>query len=407
MGRSKHPPPFALVTDESQILGQTSPRTLSILGATGSIGVNTLDVIRHMGGREAFEIVALTGSANVALLAKQAIEHGAKIAVTADERQYGALKDALSGTGIKASAGRQALIEAAAIPADITMAAIVGMAGLEPTLAAVNNGGTIALANKECLVAGGDLFMGAVNASGGTLLPVDSEHSAIIQLLDANHRASLERVILTASGGPFRTWSREQMASVTVETARAHPNWSMGLKISIDSASMFNKALEMIEARHLFGLAPEQIEVIIHPQSIVHSMIAYHDGSILAQLGPTDMRVAIGYALNHPARGHLPVERLDFAKQARLDFEAPDETRFPALRLAREAMQNGGLSGAILNGAKEAALEAFLAGNTPFMAMAEIVESVMEKLGAPVASDFQNVIAVDKEARKLAEELIA
>ncbi len=385
----------------------STPRTISILGATGSIGVSTLDVIRHAGGREAFKIVALTGSANVALLAKQSVEHGAKIAVTADERQYRALKDALSGTGIKAAAGRQALIDAAAIPADITMAAIVGMAGLEPTLAAAKNGGTIALANKECLVAGGDLFVDAVRVAGGRLLPVDSEHNAIYQVLvGGGHHSAIERVILTASGGPFRTWSLDRMADVTVETARAHPNWSMGLKISIDSASMFNKALEMIEARHLFWLDPDQVEVIVHPQSIVHSMVAYHDGSILAQLGPSDMRVAISYALNHPARGHLPVERLDFAKLARLDFEAPDETRFPALRLAREAMHNGGLSGAVLNGAKEAALEAFIAGRIPFLAMAGIVEAVMQKMGAPEASTIEAVCAADAEARRHAGDLL-
>lgn len=384
----------------------SAPRTLSILGATGSIGVNTLDVIRHLGGRDAFEVRALTGSANVALLAKQAIEHGAKIAVTADESQYSALKDALSGTGIEAAAGRAALIDAAAIPADITMAAIVGMAGLEPTLAAAKNGGIIALANKECLVSAGPLFMRAIQQANGTLLPVDSEHNAIFQVLDRNQASAVERVILTASGGPFRTWSLDQMAGVTVETARAHPNWSMGLKISIDSASMFNKALEMIEARHLFHLKPEQVEVIVHPQSIIHSMVAYHDGSILAQLGPSDMRVAIGYALQHPVRGHLPVERLDFAKLARLDFETPDDTRFPALRLARLAMQHGGLSGAVMNGAKEAALEAFIAGRIPFLAMAEIVETVMQKMGAPEASDIDTVCAADIEARRHAGDLL-
>ncbi len=382
----------------------SAPRTLSILGATGSIGVNTLDVVRHMGGRDAFEVVALTGSANVSLLAKQAIQNGAKIAVTADERQYGALKEALSGTGIKAAAGRQALIDAAAIPTDITMAAIVGMAGLEPTLAAATNGGTIALANKECLVSAGLLFMDAIERAGGTLLPVDSEHNAIFQVLDRNQTSGVERVILTASGGPFRNWSREQMAGVTVETARAHPNWSMGLKISIDSASMFNKALEMIEARHLFHLMPGQIEVIVHPQSIIHSMVAYHDGSILAQLGPSDMRVAIGYALQHPERGHLPVERLDFAKLARLDFEAPDEMRFPALRLAREAMAQGGVSGAVLNGAKEAALEAFIAGQIPFLSMAEIVEAVMAKMSGLASGGLAGVFDADREARSLAVE---
>ena len=381
-------------------------RTLSILGATGSIGVNTLDVVRQAGG--AFEVVALTGSTNVPGLAKQAIDHRAKIAVTADERQYGALKDALAGTGIEVAAGRQALIDAASIPADITMAAIVGMAGLEPTLAAAKNGGTIALANKECLVAGGDLFVDAVRVAGGRLLPVDSEHNAIYQVLvGGGHHSAIERVILTASGGPFRTWSLDRMADVTVETARAHPNWSMGLKISIDSASLFNKALEMIEARHLFWLDPEQVEVIVHPQSIVHSMVAYHDGSILAQLGPSDMRVAISYALHFPGRAALPVERLDFAKLSRLDFEAPDEARFPALRLARQAMQQGGLSGAVLNGAKEVALDAFIDGKLPFLKMADVVETVMQCMGAPEAISIDTVFAVDAEARRLAHAAIA
>lgn len=382
----------------------TEPRTISVLGATGSIGVNTLDVIARAGS--AFQVIALTGSSNVALLARQAVEYRAQIAVTADDAHYAALKDALAGTGIKAAAGRQALIDAAAIPADITMAAIVGMAGLEPTLAAVKNGGTIALANKECLVAGGDLFMGAVDAAGATLLPVDSEHNAIFQVLDSKDHAAVERVILTASGGPFRTWPLEKMAGVTAEAARAHPNWSMGLKISIDSASMFNKALEMIEARHLFSLRPDQIEVIVHPQSIVHSMVAYHDGSILAQLGPSDMRVAIGHALHHPERRSLPVERLDFAKLARLDFEAPDHQRFPALRLARQAMESGGLCGAVLNGAKEAALDAFIGARLPFLAMAGIVETVMQDMGVPAAISIEAVFAADAEARRRAKQAI-
>ena len=385
----------------------THPRSISILGSTGSIGVNTLDVIRHLGGRDAFEVLAVTGSANVTLLAKQARAVNAKIAVTADRRCYEALKDALQGSGIEAAAGRQALIDAAAIPTDITMAAIIGMAGLEPTLAAAKNGGTIALANKECLVSAGTLFLDAIHQSGGKLLPVDSEHNAIFQVLDNEDQKSLERVILTASGGPFRSWTLDQMKAVTVETARAHPNWSMGLKISIDSASMFNKALEMIEAKHLFGLTPEQIEVIIHPQSIVHSMVAYLDGSILAQLGPSDMRVAIGYALSHPTRNHLPVERLDFAKLTKLEFEAPDETRFPALRLAREVMQAGGLSGAIFNGAKEAALEAFIAGKISFLAMAEIVERVVTQMSLSKTYDIADVYQADENARILAHASIA
>lgn len=384
----------------------TLPRTISVLGATGSIGVNTLAVIRLCGGRDAFNVVALTGSSNADLLARQAIEFGARIAVTADERHYTSLKEALSGTGIEAAAGRQALIDAAAIPVDITMAAIVGMAGLEPTLAAVKNGGTIALANKECLVCGGELFLEAVRQAGGTLLPVDSEHNAIFQVLAGENRTSVERVILTASGGPFRTYTREQMAGVTVETARAHPNWSMGLKISIDSASMFNKASEMIEAKHLFSLEPDQVEVIVHPQSIVHSMVAYHDGSVLAQLGPSDMRVAIGYALSWPERTRLPVERLDFAKLARLDFEATDEARFPALRLARQAMEQGGLSGAILNGAKEIALDAFIEGRLSFLQMARVVETVMEDMGQPSQLGIQSILDTDAEARQRATAAI-
>jgi 1-deoxy-D-xylulose-5-phosphate reductoisomerase len=380
--------------------------TISVLGATGSIGVNTLDVMRHLGGRDAFDVVALTGSSNIVLLAKQARECGAKIAVTADERQYGALKAALAGSGIEAAAGRQALIDAAALPADITMAAIVGMAGLEPTLAAAKNGGTIALANKECLVCAGDLFLKTVKDSGGTLLPVDSEHNAIFQVLDQEHPSTVERVILTASGGPFRTYSLDQMREVTVETARAHPNWSMGLKISIDSASMFNKALEMIEAKYLFDLSPRQIEVIIHPQSIVHSMVGFCDGSILAQLGPSDMRVAIGYALGWPNRVTLPTERLDFAKLTKLEFEAPDETRFPALRLARLALAQGGLSGAVLNGAKEVALEAFISGQIAFLKMAEIVETVMSTAQGNTDLALDSVLETDRVSREMANRLI-
>ncbi len=383
-------------------------RTLSILGATGSIGVNTLDVIGHMGGRDAFEVVALTGSANTDLLAAQARACGARIAVTAEDSRYRALKEALAGSGIEAAAGRKALIDAAAMPADVTMAAIVGIAGLEPALAAARNGRTIALANKECLVCAGAFFMAEVERAGGTLLPVDSEHNAIFQVLDRRDSDALERVILTASGGPFRTWPAEKMAGVTAETARAHPNWSMGLKISIDSASMFNKALEMIEAKHLFGLSPDQIEVVVHPQSVVHSMVGYRDGSVLAQLGPSDMRTAIGFCLGWPGRPPLPVERLDFARLARLDFEAPDEGRFPALRLARLALEAGGVAGAVLNGAKEAALEAFIEGRTGFLDMAIIVEAVMARIGAgPDGPGLDAVLAADQDARTMAARMTA
>jgi 1-deoxy-D-xylulose-5-phosphate reductoisomerase len=385
----------------------TEKRSISILGSTGSIGTNTLDVVRHLGGRDAFDVMALTGAGNIELLAEQAVAHGARLAVTADESQYIALKDALSGSGIEVAAGQSGLLEAAEMDAQVVMAAIVGTAGLAPTLAAARRGADIALANKECLVSAGDLFLSAVRQGGGRLLPVDSEHNAIFQVLEENQRHAVERVILTASGGPFRSFSRAQMADVTLETARAHPNWSMGLKISIDSASMFNKALEMIEAQHLFALAPEQVEVIVHPQSIIHSMVGYCDGSVLAQLGAPDMRHAIGYALQYPRRAKLPVERLDFAKLARLDFEAPDETRFPALRLARLAMTRGGVQGAVLNGAKEVALEAFISGTTGFLTMADVTEAAMEELShLPPATTMDDVFEADAEARRTARRLL-
>lgn len=387
--------------------GNTAPRRLSIFGSTGSIGRNTLNVVEHLGGREKFEISVLTGNGNVELLARQARSFGAGLAVTANDRHYRSLKYELSGSGIAVASGKSGLMEAADREADWVMAAIVGTAGLAPTLAAARRGADIALANKECLVSAGDLFIKAIHQGGGRLLPVDSEHNAIFQVLEENQRPAIERVILTASGGPFRTASLEEMAGVTVETARAHPNWSMGLKISIDSASMFNKALEMIEARHLFGLKPEQIEVIFHPQSIIHSMVGYTDGSVLAQLGAPDMRTAIGYALSFPRRPNLPVERLDFAKLARLDFEAPDERRFPALRLARLAMTRGGVQGAVLNGAKEVALEAFIERRLSFLAMADITEKVMDDLAhLPAASGMDDVFAADRQARHRAAELM-
>jgi 1-deoxy-D-xylulose-5-phosphate reductoisomerase len=384
-----------------------APRRLSIFGSTGSIGRNTLNVVDHLGGRENFEITALTGNGNVELLAQQAKSTGARLAVTANDRHYDSLKSALAGSGIAVAAGKSGLMEAADRDADWIMAAIVGTAGLAPTLAAARRGADIALANKECLVSAGDLFIEAVRQGGGRLLPVDSEHNAIFQVLEESQRHAVERIVLTASGGPFRSWSLREMADVTVETARAHPNWSMGLKISIDSASMFNKALEMIEARHLFGLKPEQVEVIVHPQSIIHSMVGYTDGSVLAQLGAPDMRTAIGYALSYPRRPNLPVERLDFARLARLDFEAPDEERFPALRLARLAMTRGGVQGAVLNGAKEVSLEAFIGGRLTFLAMAEITERVMDELaGLPAARTMDDVFAADGEARRRAGELV-
>lgn len=387
---------------------ETTKRRVTILGSTGSIGTSTLDVIGQLGGRDAFEVVAVTGSGNIELLAKQAKAFGAALAVTADESRYDELKQALSGSGVAAGAGRQALLEAAAAPADWVMAAIVGTAGLAPTLAAAERGADIALANKECLVSAGDLFVDAVAAGGGRLLPVDSEHSAVFQALEDDQRHAVERIVLTASGGPFRTWSREQMAGVTAAMARAHPNWSMGLKISIGSASMFNKALEMIEAKHLFDLRPDQIEVVVHPQSVIHSMVGYTDGSVLAQLGCPDMRTAIGYALSYPRRAALDVERLDFAKLSRLDFEAPDEERFPALRLARTALERGGLQGAVMNAAEETAFDAFVAGRIGFLQMADIAEEVMEAMaGWAAAVSMDDVFAADAEARRRAGDVIA
>lgn len=385
------------------------PRRVTVLGATGSIGASTLDILRHLRAAdpEAVEVVALTGNANVAGLAAAAREFGAGLAVTADPARYGALKAALAGSGIEVAAGPEAVVEAAARPADWCMAAIVGAAGLAPTLAAAAQGATLALANKECLVCAGDLFLAACAASGARLLPVDSEHNAVFQVLDRPNRPALERILLTASGGPFRDWPLERMAQATPEQAVAHPNWDMGAKISIDSATMFNKALEMIEARHLFDVRPEQIEVVVHPQSVVHSMVGYADGSVLAQLGAPDMRHAIGYAFHWPARAPLPVERLDFARLARLDFQAPDEVRFPALRLAREVMRAGGLAGAAFNAAKETALEAFMARRIGFLDMARITEGALARMApfAP-AADLAAVLAADARAREVAARLI-
>jgi len=385
-------------------------KRISILGVTGSIGASTLDVIDAI-GRERVETVAVTGNSNIAGLAEAAIRLGAEIAVTSDKARLGQLRDALAGTGIKTAAGEEALIEAASRPVDWVMSAIVGAAGLRPTLAAVRQGATIALANKECLVAAGEVFLDEITKAGATLLPVDSEHNAIFQLVAtegcSGKCAPIERLLLTASGGPFRSWTLEQMKEASPQQAIAHPNWSMGARISIDSASMFNKALEMIEAGHLFDVGPEQIEVVVHRQSIIHSMVGFEDGSILAHLGPSDMRVAIGYALAWPERPALPVERLDFAKLARLDFEAPDEVRFPALRLAREAMQAGGLMPCVLNAAHEIALDGFIAGQIGFLDMAALVEETMEKLDlSQPAAAMEDVLAADRSARQTARALI-
>ena len=381
-------------------------KRITVLGATGSIGRSTLAVLEMLGGPDAFAVEALTGQGNIALLAQQARRWHARLAVTADPTQEAALRTALTGTDTEVASGPQALIEAAQRPADWVMAAIVGAAGLAPTLAAAARGATVALANKECLVSAGALFLRAIADGGATLIPVDSEHSAIFQVLERT--AKPERIILTASGGPFRDWSAERMAAATVAEAVAHPNWSMGAKISIDSASMFNKALEMIEAKWLFDVAPAQVEVIVHPQSIVHSMVGYPDGTVLAQLGPPDMKGAIAYALTWPGRAHLPMPRLDFAHLARLEFRAPDPDRFPALRLARAALEAGGLAGCVLNAAKETALEAFIAGRIGFLDMARIVETALDTLSpTQEATSLDDVFATDAEARRLATVLCA
>ncbi len=382
-------------------------RRVSILGVTGSIGVNTVAMLKHLGGREAFQTVAVTGGGNIAELAAAARDLGAEIAVTAYEDRLDDLKAALSGSGVIAAAGEQALLDAASRPADWVMAAIVGAAGLAPTLAAARAGATIALANKECLVSAGGLFLGVATKAGVPVIPVDSEHSAIFQCLDANAGRRPEKFILTASGGPFRDWTRERMADVTAAQAADHPNFSMGLKISIDSATMFNKALEMIEARWLFGATAETLDVVVHRQSIIHSAVAYPDGAMIAQLGLPDMRTAIGYALTYPERADLPVETLDLTQISRLDFEPPDEARFPSITMARAAMDQSELAGAALNAAKEAALVAFIEGRIKFLHMFDVVAEVVERLTpyAP-ARDLGDVFEIDRTARQLAAERI-
>lgn len=385
-------------------------KRVSILGATGSIGQSTLDLIRARPG--AYRVVALTGGQNIAQLAADARAVRAGIAVTADPARLGDLRDALAGSGVAAAAGAQALIEAALRPADWIMSAIVGVAGLAPGLAALTQGTTLALANKESLVTAGPLLMATARQHGATVLPVDSEHSAIFQALTGEDPATVERVILTASGGAFRDWPLARLPQATLAEATQHPNWDMGRRITIDSASMFNKALEVIEAKEFFGFRPDQIEVILHPESIIHSLVGFADRGLMAHLGPPDMRHAIGYALNWPARAPLALERLDLAALGTLSFRAPDEARYPALRLAREVMAAGGLSGAVLNGAKERALDRFIAGDIGFTRMAELVEAVLGQLaGDPLITGpcdgLALVLQADDMARKSLDALIS
>lgn len=382
-----------------------SPRRITVLGSTGSIGCNTLDLITHTPGR--FEVEALTAWRNVSSLAEQARAHSAKLAVIADEALYGDLKDALAGSGIEVAAGVSGLIEAAERPADLVMAGIVGAAGLPPTLAAVRRGATIALANKETLVCAGDLMIEEVTRSGATLLPVDSEHNAIFQVFDEAQREYIEKIILTASGGPLLSKSLAEMADVTPEQAVAHPNWDMGAKISVDSATMMNKGLELIEAHHLFGMAEEKIDILVHPQSVIHSMVAYVDGSVLAQLGSPDMRTPIAYALGWPERISAPVKRLDLAKLAQLTFEEPDSERFPAIKLAREALRTGGGAPTVLNAANEIAVGAFLDHALSFPGIAATVEETLATLNFDGVHILDDVFELDLAARNHAKGLIA
>ena len=379
-------------------------RTISILGATGSIGASTLDLIRR--NRDAWRVVALTANGNAAELARLAREFGVEMAVVADETRLPELREALAGSGIAAAGGVEGLCAAAAAGADMTVAAIVGCAGLAPTMAAIEQGKTVALANKEALVSAGDVMMAAVERHGATLLPLDSEHNAIFQCLGANAPTDVRRITLTASGGPFRTWTQEQLDAATPAQAVKHPNWDMGAKISVDSATMFNKGLELIGAWHLFPVGLDRLSIVVHPQSVVHSLVEYRDGSSLAQLGPSDMRVPIASCLAWPQRMDTPMPSLDLAALAELTFFAPDEVRFPATRLAREAAQAGGAAPAVLNAANEIAVAAFLAGQIRFTRIAANVERVLAA-GVPSApSSLDDVLAIDHEARLRARALL-
>ena len=377
-----------------------APKRIAILGSTGSIGDSTIDLIER--NPQAYRVVALTANGNWQKLAAQAKRLNPEFVALADPAGYGDLKAALAGTATHVAAGPEAVCMAASLPSDWVMAAIVGAAGLKPTLAAVERGAVVALANKECLVCAGDLFMAAVRAHKATLLPVDSEHNAIFQVFDFAQKDKINKIILTASGGPFRTWALKDMAGVTPAQAVAHPNWSMGAKISVDSASVMNKGLEVIEAHHLFGLNNDCIDILVHPQSVVHSMVEYADGSTLAQLGTPDMRTPIAYALGWPCRMAAPTGQLDLAKLGALTFEAPDLTRFPALRLARAALQTGGAAPTILNAANEVAVARFLAGEVGFLDIAAIVEHTLASVPLKSVATLDDVLAVDGEARRVA-----
>ncbi|MBK5934165.1 1-deoxy-D-xylulose 5-phosphate reductoisomerase [Rhodovulum imhoffii] len=387
-------------------------KRITIFGATGSIGENTVDLLTRQGGAEVYDVVALSGGRNVARLAEQAKALRASLAVTAFPECYEDLKAALAGSGVEAAAGPQALIEAADRPSDWIMSAIVGAAGLVPGMRALRHGTTLALANKESLVTAGPLLMATARANGARILPVDSEHSAVFQALAGEDIDAVERIIITASGGAFRDWPQEDIARATPEQASSHPNWAMGQRITVDSASMFNKALELIETKEYFGIDPGRIEAVVHPESLVHALVGFRDGGIMAHVGPPDMRHAIGYALNWPNRAELPVARLDLAEIGRLTFRPACETRWPALRLARLVMAQGGLSGAVFNGAKERALDAFLDRRIGFLQMNDVVEASLEVLSdhivhSDTVMDLDVILHTDHLAREAAEGVIS
>jgi len=384
-------------------------KRVSVLGATGSIGENTLDLIARNPG--CADIVALTANTNARRLAELAIEHRAELAVIGDPAQYQALKDALAGTNIAVAAGEDAVVDAARAPADWIMAAIVGAAGLRPAFAAAGQGLCVALANKECLVSAGDAFLRAVEAGGSTLLPVDSEHSAAQQAMQGHPQGAIERILLTASGGPFREWSLEQLREARPDQALKHPNWEMGRKITIDSATLMNKGLELIEAYYLFPIEKDQLGVVVHPQSIIHCLVEYCDGSVLAQMGAPDMRTPIAFALAWPERMCAPAQRLDLPRIGELTFEAPDEARFPALRIAREALGAGGSAPTVLNAANEIAVAAFLTERIGFMAIPELIARTLERaageIGTAAPETLEDVLATDRQAREIAQVLLS
>ena len=379
-------------------------RRIAILGATGSIGKSTLDLVER--NRDRFEVTTITASTNVQALADIARRTDAKLAVIADESRLTELQQLLAGTDCRTAAGEDGLIEAATGDADLVIAAIVGCAGLRPVMAAVEAGSTVALANKEALVTAGALMTDAAFASGATILPVDSEHNAIFQCIAGSNRQDIARLVLTASGGPFRTASAETIRLATPAQAVAHPKWSMGAKISVDSATLMNKGLELIEAHYLFGLPSEQLEVVIHPQSVIHSLVEFIDGSVLAQLGSPDMRIPIASALAWPERMATPAQRLDLASIARLDFEAPDLKRFPALRLAREALETGGAAPVVLNAANEVAVASFLAGAIRFPEIVTLVQEALNSTGYDAPRSIGDVLEIDRVTREKAKSMM-